>query len=167
MTDWIEQEDWSTPKVGDQVRATHDENVLTGKVEDVFSRARTSIVGREVYALELKTDILTRSQTVFASEWSLSVPAKPADEIPTEPGVYYGSQFGADVPFFLGADGGWRTSAKQVHVPERHMPLLKLEPVAVTAKKVLDWIEDRASNHNEFYDVAIDKAHKEFGVTDD
>jgi len=47
------------------------------------------------------------------------------------------------------------------------MPLLKLEPVAVTAKKVLDWIEDRASNHNEFYDVAIDKAHKEFGVTDD
>ena len=163
MTDWEPQEDWSTVNVGDQVRVTHDGgDELKGYVEFVFNGHDD-----DVHRFHLQVPSLEESVTIRDSEWFLSVPAKPAVELPTEPGVYYGSQFGADVPFFLGADGGWRTSAKQVHVPERHMPLVKLEPVAVTAKKVCAFIGFAPWPIGMTLQEVLDVALEEFGVTDE
>ena len=162
MSDWEPQADWSTVKVGDQVRVTCDEGILAGKVRYVVS----GVLG-DFHSIGVDVPSLPDSVVIHRSEWSLFVPAKPAVELPTEPGVYYGSQFGADVPFFLGADGGWRTSAKQVHVPERHMPLVKLEPVAVTAKKVCAFIGFAPWPIGMTLQEVLDVALEEFGVTDE
>ena len=159
MTDWVPQDDWSQVKVGDPVRAMRAEQMLTGKVVDrLFGE---STIEDNVYAIVLEVPDLADVLTIHHGYWQLSVPAKPAVELPTEPGVYYGSQFGADVPFFLKANGVWRTSATRVHAPERHMPLVKLEPVTVTAKKVIEFIESDLTCDS------YDTARKEFGVSDD
>ena len=127
MTDWTPQEDWSTVEVGDQVRVTRAGAMFTGAVEDVLSRSLSPRLDREVYGLELNSDVLTRPQTIFANEWSLSVPEKPAVVLPTEIGVY------------VDCNGAIATvSDKYNFCFPQDAPFKKLEPVAVTAKKVLD-----------------------------
>jgi len=142
MSDWIEQEDWSTVNIGDQVRVTCYGAMFTAAVEDVLSRSLSPRLDREVYGLELNSNALTRTQTVFANEWSLSVPAKPAVELPTEPGIYVESGRKPNTVdlWTLHENGRWVSNAgsKYDSRVEEFAPFKKLEPVAVTAKKVLD-----------------------------
>jgi len=168
MTEWITQDDWSTVKVGDQVRVTHESgDELKGYVDWVFNG-----LDEDVHRIQIEVPSLPESVEIRDSEWFLSVPAKPAVVIPTEPGVYCGSQFGPEVPFHLNEFGRWHTWSTEVHNPERHMPLVKLEPVAVTAKKVLDEVEAWAfgpaldGEPNEITDT-LKRLRERFGVTDD
>jgi len=158
MTDWITQEDWSTVELGDTIRVTSNGAMLTGEVVSIGINGHGSV--------GINSELLRGTAKIMLDEWSLSVPAKPAVELPTLAGVYYGSCFGNGVPFYLGDDGKWRTWSKEVHDPARHMPLTRLEPVAVTAKKVLDRLRYRLPAFEWFGSLADDICD-EFGVTDE
>ena len=137
MTDWIEQDDWSKVEAGDTVRVTQEEGqLLIGKVAFLYSSP--SRVGR---GFELEAHSVPSSLHILESEWTLWVPAKPAVVLPTEPGWYLDN---VGVPWELGRDGCWWLALANNH--ERltwgHMgeyaPMVRLAPVAETAKKVLN-----------------------------
>ena len=149
MTDWVAQDDWSQVKIGDTVRAMRAEQMLTGVVVDRFCMNGAT----EPYSLALRVDRVDGALRIGRSGWQLSVPAKPAVELPTEPGVY------------LDVDNEvWRLSVFKEWVyleghhedPKQFAPLTKLEPVAVTAKKVLTMYREGISS----LDI-----EKHFGVT--
>ena len=132
MTEWITEEDWSTVKVGDQVRVTRETATLMGAVEALLSTPEG------VYGLMLDTGMFYQKLPVILQEWSLFVPAKPPVELPTEVGFYLDKN-GALAT--LNNGGIWRDSYEdfiQTLDIRAYAPFTKLEPVAVTAKKVLD-----------------------------
>ena len=161
MTDWTPQDDWSQVKVGDQVRAMRAEQMLTGKVVDRYIRG--SATGGEVYSLILEVEGVANQPTLDRAYWQLSVPAKPAVVLPTEEGIYMdvsGSPW--ELRFFFEAvmwkfGGDLQTDSQA----ELYAPFTRLEPVAVTAKKVIEFIESDLSCDS------YDTARKEFGVSDD
>jgi len=158
MTDWVPQDDWSQVKVGDTVRAMRAEQMLTGKVIDrLFSE---STIEDAVYAIVLEVPDLADVLTIHHGYWQLSVPAKPAVELPDEPGIYLTS---AETVVELEADGRWFDRVDNLMSYKRvsdAAPFTRLEPVAVTAKKVLHFFEHDMS------DDVFEAARKEFGVTE-
>ena len=158
MSDWIEQEDWSTVKVGDQVRVTHEGGMLTGKIQHIY----TTPVCR-VRAIDLEVGILSDTVQVRCAGWSLFVPAKPAVVLPSEAGWYVDPQ--QDV-WKLNASGVWYCLLSPNDTPDNYAPFTRLEPVAETAKKVLVDVAELAEEHgvNWFAFELRDVAHK-FGVT--
>jgi len=167
MTDWTPQEDWSTVKVGDQVRVTCDEGMLTGKVRYVV----IGVIG-DFHSIIIDVPSLPDSVVVHRSEWSLSVPAKPAVVLPTEPGHYLDSEWRAwtlkpeDESFYqrwyLGDEYMLDGRVKEF------APFTKLEPVAVTAKKFVEAYRAYSSGTNRtayLLDQAVrEVASKEFGA---
>jgi len=131
MTEWITQDDWSTVKVGDQVRVTHESgDELKGYVDWVFNG-----LDDDVHRIQIEVPSLPESVEIRDSEWFLSVPAKPAVVIPAEPGWYLDPQ--QDI-WKLNAAGDWHCLLSPNDTPDNYAPFTRLEPVAVTAKKVLD-----------------------------
>tara|TARA_R110002124_G_scaffold163088_5_gene330414 strand:- start:2638 stop:3126 length:489 start_codon:yes stop_codon:yes gene_type:complete len=162
MTDWTPQDDWSLLKVGDTVRAEREGCVITGKVIDRYRCPYDT----ETYALIVRVAGLVDSFRLDRPEWQLSVPAKPAVELPTEPGHY------------LDREGnGWHIrKGATSSLPEEWAPYTRLEPVAVTAKKVLQDVRialqcmrDGTRPNGEFIINTndIDKIATRFGVSDD
>ena len=104
--------------------------------------------------------------------FTLTTVEKAAPTLPTEPGWYESELFplGTEAdydPYSLATDGKWYTSNGMPLEPEgmlRQGALRRLEPVPVTAKKVLDAIRARIGS--------IDSAHDfqavatQFGVTE-
>ena len=158
MTDWVAQDDWSKPKIGDQVRVTHEDDALTGTVVDRY-------VDDSGYLTALVIDArgFTSAQPFYEPDWQLSVPAKPAVELPTEPDWYQDREgdlwkLGDDKLWWL-VDRGDLTLRNNEGVAS-FAPFTRLEPVAVTAKKVLHFFEHDMS------DDVFEAARKEFGVTE-
>ena len=156
MTEWIEQEDWSTVQVGDQVRVTHEGgDELKGYVEFVFNGYEENVT-----RFQLQVPSLEDTVTIRDSEWFLSVPAKPAVELPILPGNYRDKN-----------GDGWRIKEKATStLPEKWAPYTRLEEVPVTAKKVLDRVEAWAFGPNNQADEITDLLNRlrdRFGVTND
>ena len=138
MTEWIEQEDWSTVQVGDQVRVTRDGQKLTGGV--LYAFRRTSMLGviGDVEHIDLDCAFLSDYATVGRGDWTLWVPAKPAVVLPTAVG-FYSSRTGGI--WEIGHPERGLISLNNPGMcpePEEFAPFTRLEPVAETAKKVLD-----------------------------
>ena len=157
MSDWEPQEDWSTVNIGDQVRVKRNGGMLTGKV--IYR------LGRECdppWGIELDVATLAEYVTIKRHEWSLFVPAKPAVELPTEVGFYLDKN-GALATL---NDGGiWRDSYEdfiQTLDITAYAPFTKLEPVAVTAKKMI-----AALSGWSLPSELTNRLRKEFGVTDE
>lgn len=138
MSEWVPQDDWSQVKVGDTVRVKSRAMLLEGAVIDLYALAGVGYVN---YFVEIGTLNLQAPVTV-SDDWSLFVPAKPAVELPNEPGWYLDNK--GDV---------WELQKETVNYVRRWFfngeyqtefdaigctPFTKLEPVAATAKKVLD-----------------------------
>jgi hypothetical protein len=123
MTDWVAQDDWSKVAIGDQVRATCEGQMLTGEVVDTLPGAI-----KRAAVIHIQTGAFHRSPRVVEGIWQLFVPAKPAVLLPTEPGHYVDR-----------TGNGWNIrEGATSSLPEENAPYTRLEPVAVTAKKVLD-----------------------------
>lgn len=92
-------------------------------------------------------------------------------ELPTEPGVYLGSVL-RGMPMWLTADGHWYTAKSRVYEPERHAPFTKLEPVSVTAEKVLDAVKadihpgHMGTSTYSHVEACISHVGHQFGVTE-
>ena len=163
MNEWITEEDWSTVKIGDQVRVKRNGGMLTGEV--IYR------LGRECdppWGIELDVATLAEYLTIKRSEWSLFVPAKPAVVLPTERGIYldrYSMLWTHEMLngglVFRHAGESWERSDAA-----RYAPFTRLEPVAVTAKKVLDRLRYRLPAFEWFGSLADDICD-EFGVTDE
>ena len=169
MTDWTPQDDWSQPGIGDLVRVVNSNGMLTGEVIDRY----TYLNRDDVRALVILADNLEDSVTVHRDSWQLSVPAKPAVVLPDEPGIYVShNEPPSPVIIHKIVDGRWVDADDENYLTEAGvialMPLTKLEPVAVTAKKVLDRLERIAAINDDFFspELAISNLRKEFGVTE-
>ena len=167
MTDWTPQADWSTVKVGDQVRArTDDGDQCTGKVSYIFSPAAWGEVDRVV----IDSPSLSDLTQVRKDEWSLFVPAKPAVEIPNTPGIYV-SWNNPPSPTIVHkiTDGRWVDADDTHYLTDKHvvalLPLARLEEVAVTAKKVCAFIGFAPWPIGMTLQEVLDVALEEFGVT--
>lgn len=155
MTDWVVQEDWYEVAVGDQVRVVRGDNVLDGKID-----ARHMLPNGEVHAIVLLIHRISSSVHITNGVWTLFVPAKPAAVLPVEPGWYL-EKSGEAV--YLAEDGYWTVPSGFGWTGEEmaeYGPFTRLEPVAVTAKKVIEFIDAYP-----FWD-APDAVRKEFGVTE-
>ena len=172
MTAWVEQEDWSTLRAGDRVRVANDDGMLTGTLGYTHGDAHG-----DIFAIAIDVSALDDRISIRVSAWSLFVPAKPAVVLPTEPGWY------------LGTGGGtWELREEDRSYVQRwimdgsHMldieaegnaPFTKLEPVAVTAKKVLAALGEigllnvggRDEPHWVVYCEGWDSVAGQFGVT--
>jgi len=167
MSDWIVQEDWSTVKVGDQVRVKRNGGMLTGKV--IYR------LGRECnppWGIEIDVATLAEYLTIKRHEWSLFVPAKPAVVLPTEPGVY-SDRDGITWQLFgrIYADENqhqWQMIGipQPLEIVESCAPFVRLEEVAVTAKKVLAGVSDLRDRRFTFARM-LAIVSEEFGVTDE
>jgi hypothetical protein len=172
MTDWTPQDDWSQVKVGDTVRATRNDDAITYEVVDKY----IAITGDAPYALVVRPVGLTWQTRLDRNVWSLSVPAKPAVELPTEVG-HYEDMSGRHWLHQIhdGASYGcpdrdvdqWVNAAGHVAIPEPAvLPLSKLEPVAVTAKKVLDRVHEVWRESFISVPDALSQVLVEFGVSE-
>ena len=120
---WVPEDDWSTAKIGDLVKLERGDEVLIFRVSGVNSVTHW-ISG--------------------AGGWSLFVQSPPAVVLPTERGAYHTSTGSL---FVLNAKGDWLdfslggggVNNRAANNPAYH-PFTRLEPVPVTAKKVLDRI---------------------------
>ena len=173
MSEWTPQDDWSQVKVGDTVRAEREGCVITGEVIDRYRRPYDT----ETYALIVRVAGLVDSFRLDRPEWQLSVPAKPAVELPTEAGTVVRTRDFAVWQIFKG--GLWLNTATgnaEAFTPESFAERIArygsgfevLEPVAVTAKKVINHIGEivDSKRFSNIYSV-LGEAEKEFGVIND
>jgi len=169
MTDWTPQDDWSQVKVGDPVRVMRAEQMLTGEVVDRFYMNDMT----QPYALALRVEVVAGTIKIGHIGWQLSVPAKPAVELPTEPGAYLDTKGEA---WSLCRAGGWFSHGDGSLTVEyadeevesvwcRYGPFTKLEPVAVTAKKVLGDVSKFAWADG--FMPQLRELSNKYGVTDD
>jgi len=170
MTDWTPQDDWSQVNRGDTVRAVRAEQMLTGKVIDrLFSE---STIEDNVYAIVLEVPDLADVLTIHHGYWQLSVPAKPAVELPTEPGsVIMWSRDRLLYFAYLEGSGLWdidgtNYSERDLFGEIKDSVFILMEPVAVTAKKVLDSMKAEWEQQYTFA-AAYELECKRWGVTDD
>jgi hypothetical protein len=160
MTSWIAEDDWSKVAIGDQVRATCEGQMLTGEVVDTLPGAI-----KRAAVIHMQTGAFHHSPRVVEGIWQLFVPAKPAVVLPTEPGVY-ASHNDPPSPVIIHKikHGDWVDAGDENYLEDEEvmalMPLTLLEPVTVTAKKVIDFCEsDKSCN-------TYRSARHEFGVTE-
>jgi hypothetical protein len=164
MTDWTPQDDWWQVKVGDTVRATRNDDAITYEVVDKY----IAITGDAPYALVVRPVGLTWQTRLDRNVWSLSVPAKPAVVLPEEAGAY----IDREGEIWELRDGEWNYGNSRkwpAHTAEFFAPFTKLEPITVTAKKVLDKVQRVAIINDHLVDglqLSLDDLRKEFGVTE-
>jgi hypothetical protein len=109
-----------------------------------------------IYALVLKVPDLADVLQIHQGYWQLSVPAKPAVVLPDEAGHYLDRK-----------GGGWEIlQGATSSLPQELAPYTRLEPIAVTAKKVLDWIESAEWSPNVQLPGLLSATRHEFGVTE-
>jgi hypothetical protein len=160
MTDWTPQDDWSQVKVGDTVRAMRAEQMLTGKVVDRWIKPDTGVP----YALVMH--LLHSGEQVevrVRNGWQLSVPAKPAVVLPDEAGAYVDR----DGEIWELRDGQWNYGNSRtwpIRTVLHYAPFTKLEPIAVTAKKVLAKVSTFAWADG--FMPQLRAVAEEFGVTE-
>ena len=165
MTDWVAQDDWSLLKLHDLVRVTRDDGMLTGEIVSIGMNGHGRIV---LSAIGTYTSI-----EINLRDWQLSVPAKPAVELPTELGsVITWKRNG--IPSFAYIDASLLWDCNGVNYTERDLlaalrdsEIVRMEPVAVTAKKVLDQMQSVVEGDYSSVASVISDIRKEFGVTDD
>jgi len=177
MTDWTPQDDWSQVKIGDPVRAMRAEQMLTGEVVDrLFS---SLFHGDNIYALVLKVPDLADVLQIHQGYWQLSVPAKPAVELPTDQGAVITWFDGTYFPQIAQLDPGDRgqgwfyesngdslfLTAEELIVNIGSAPYTRLEPIAVTAKKVLEDVSKFAWADG--FMPQLRELSNKYGVTDD
>jgi len=143
--------------------------MLTGKVAHQFSVNGLT----EPYELALKVDGVAGTIKIGRAYWQLSVPAKPAVVLPTEAGAYLDTKGEA---WSLCRAGGWFSHGDGSLTVEyadeevesvwcRYGPFTKLEPVAVTAKKVLEDVSKFAWADG--FMPQLRELSNKYGVTDD
>jgi len=157
MTDWVAQDDWSLLKLHDLVRVTRDDGMLTGEIVSIGMNGHGRIV---LSAIGTYTSI-----EINLRDWQLSVQAKPAVELPTEVGYYLNTHSELAVRQI---NGSWRNDRDITIGPmemEARAPYKKLEPVAVTAMKVLEDVS-RFAWADGFMPQLRELSNK-YGVTDD
>jgi len=164
MTDWTPQDDWSRVKVGDTVRAMRAQQMLTGVVVDRYITDCTDVPYGLLVEL-INTDEMV--EVKVSNGWQLSVPAKPAVVLPDEPGavIMWVDSRGYRWYSRLGDSGKWFIDRAEYWENDlleeiKDSVVVVLEPVAVTAKKVLHFFEHDMS------DDVFEAARKEFGVTE-
>ena len=90
--------------------------------------------------------------------------------LPTDPGLYVESGARASLTniWVLYENGCWASSTDSEYGrAEDFAPFTKLEPVAVTAKKVLDAVTNRCTLHCDGCSKHFADIRAEFGVTDE
>jgi len=147
--EWHKESDWSTVKVGDRVRLVQPngdvaEFAASGVTREWLDSQKTSYYQRE--------------------GWQLYV-TRPAVTLPTEPGFY--TDIKGD-PWKLASNGYWYDkgyingpSNQDYDYIKSRAPFTRLEPVPVTARKVLDWALAVGLS-----DLDVLNGYKEFGVTE-
>jgi len=170
MTEWIAQDDWSTVRKNQHVRVIRQQSEVVGAV----TRMNDLIDGSIGLCIQIETHTPTEI-IVWDGDWDLYVPAKPAVVLPTEPGAYYDSSITAVGLWIVTPTGELVCSAHGVKCGryeerETFAPFTRLEPVAETAKKVLDAVDKGASVRSrsiEITDLVIQDIAAQFGITDD
>lgn len=145
---------------GDLVEAVKGETVIRGRATASYGKHLLGRSGRIMEELEDNGFILTVIEK-----------AAPKNVLPTEPGIYVteGSEVWEKVPLFLLGDQSWQfangeDASEAAANWGTKAPLTKLEPVPVTAKKVIERFEILHLSDNMWLDdVAVISA--EFGVS--
>jgi hypothetical protein len=142
---------------GDLIEAVKGEAVLKGRIRYGYSGLW----------LDTNSGGLEAGHSVAQLQrggFTLAVIEKKSEPpLPTEPGVYIGSLM-HDLPLWLTDIGQWFTAKARVENPERHAPFTKLEPVAETAKRVLDAVRDHMALGTVIASD-VDEVAADFGVT--
>lgn len=143
---------------GDLVEAVKGEEVVRGRL-----RAPESVNGRY---LAIGTNALSTA-TYEAKGFTLTVIEKAAPKLPTEPGLYIesGKAHSYTNIWSLSANGRWLCAAASKYDgrAEEFAPFTRLEPVPVTAKKVLDEVSKFAWADG--FMSQLENVAKQFGVT--
>lgn len=143
---------------GDLVEAVKGETVVRG-------RARPHVSGGLAVG-----ECMAAIAWYQANGFTVTILEKAAPKLPTEPGWYESEEFplgtSADYePYSLNTDGKWYTADGQLLTPtglREQGNLRRLEPVPVTAKKVLDALRGRIGSIDSAHDFQAVAA--EFGV---
>lgn len=161
MTEWVKEDNWGAVKKGDRVRVERDDACAEFVVDEVTHSGRW-VAGMGKYFLA-------------AEGWTLYVPARPEPALPTEPGVYEAAAYPIArgyAPYII-EYGVLRESGTTVTVNATEAaeigPFTRLEPVPITAKKVLDALieEFGADPKNSYIAECAGRVAAEFGVTTD
>lgn len=162
---WVEG-DWAKVEVGQRARVVDGAGSIEGIVESVGGHVHTAA------SLLIKFGTGASSRVYSHSGSTLYVEAPPKVELPTEPGWYRGYDQLAEVAFVTELRDGkfWRGhyGTGEYGDVERFAPFTRLEPVAETAKKVLDRVaavaKGRAGNPWNA-GATLSAVAAEFGVT--
>jgi len=164
---WVQQDDWSTLTVGDQVRVTRDGQMLTGQIVDIYR-----FNNDPVHVLVVSVPDMTSTSNIDVRLWTLWVPAKPPVAVPTEIGLWVetGKELAISNVWQSHGNGKMISAADPKHDGRaaEHTPFTKLEPVAETAKKVLYrvaayWEDGMPADMS----IEMRGIAKEFGVSHD
>lgn len=93
----------------------------------------------------------------------------PPVKLPTEPGWYLTASSLDPVAVYLAADGYWTTPENFGQTGEdmaQYAPLTRLEPVPVTAAKVIARVRTIFGGPSALLNKDVDRIAAEFGVTD-
>lgn len=139
---------------GDLVEAVKGEQVHRGRVEHFHSVPGSGFLPM----VHLSLDLLASQEG-----WTVTVIEKAAPKLPDVPGIYT-DRMGTTWRHYRG--GSWYRLHDQAENAEDFAPFTKLEPVAETAKKVIEFIDgwwDFAPPVGAINALAA--AVKQFGVT--
>lgn len=171
---------------GDLVEAVKGERVIRDRIHVITD---SPIFNNNPYLGEPRMFGESSIESLRANGYTLTLVEKAAPALPTEAGWYRSSGLGSDQIdglLHLGARGDWTWVGNMFAVnpdaltykqARQHLPLIRLEPVADTAKKVLDavreFMEARSNLHHRnvttFHRTTfikdLDMLAKQFGVT--
>lgn len=155
--EWVAESDWSKVPRGRRIQLRSGAGFIEGV--SLHSDYESLLVG---YKSE---GIGQRSRREYKHcGWELFT-EKPSVVLPTEPGVYVGSLM-PYVPMWLNSEGQWYTVKTRCHEPERHAPFTRLEPVAETANRIADWIDEAEWSWGKGVNPIVTRAVRaEFGVS--
>ena len=141
----------------DLVEAVKGERVLRGRV--------MLLVG--VPLLPTHSDEVSKAlsiQWLINQGWTVTTIERATPPLPTEPGWYLTSD---DVAVYLADDGYWTVPSTYGQTGEemaKYGPFTRLEPVPVTAKRVLDAVSTFAWADG--FTAQLETVAKRFGVTE-
>ena len=123
MTDWIEQTDWSTVKVGDYARIIYRGGGEETKYVFKTTTSRSGIVPG-VWFLRDRRGVMYASNDDAAT---LYVEAKPKPVVPTEPGAYNDRN---GTPWIRTSGGAWTNGHDARHPTNmaEFAPFVRLRP---------------------------------------
>jgi len=163
MTDWVAQDDWSQINLRDRVRVTRDDGMITGEVASIGMNGHGRIV---ISPLATYGTI-----EINLRDWQLSVPAKPAVELPTEPGsvIMWSEDYDIAVAH-IDKSGDWILAGAiyaEKHIRDEigSADFTVYAPVAVTAMKVLEDVSKFAWADG--FMPQLRELSNKYGVTDE